>query len=95
MPASALFAGLKFLPGEKAMGHGYGYFPENTEDIYAGIEYPWIRRGRQAAEVSARRDKLTKSVPDTSGFGIAGFEEGSKRLVRAAIRYAIKEGERV
>ena len=33
--------------------------------------------------------------PDTSGFGIKPVsEEGSKRLVRAAIRYAIKEGRK-
>jgi len=72
-------------------------FRENTEDIYAGIEYP---RG------SEESDKLLKFLqeelgvknirfPGSSGIGIKPVsEEGSKRLVRAAINYALNEGRR-
>ena len=70
-------------------------FRENTEDIYAGIEYPV---GSEEADKLLRflREEMKVDkirFPDTSGFGIKPVsEEGSKRLVRAAIRYAIKEG---
>jgi isocitrate dehydrogenase len=68
-------------------------FRENTEDIYAGIEY-------QALSDDARRlidflqDTLgVRSIrfPDTSGIGIKPVsEEGTKRLVRAAIDHALQ-----
>jgi len=71
-------------------------FRENTEDIYAGIEF---QEGTpDAAEfrrVFAQAfPKLFKKVrfPDTSGFGIKPISrEGTERLVRAAARYAIAE----
>jgi len=72
-------------------------FRENTEDIYAGIEYPV---GSEEADKLLRflREEMKVDkirFPDTSGFGIKPVsEEGSKRLVRAAIRYAIKEGRK-
>jgi isocitrate dehydrogenase len=67
-------------------------FRENTEDIYAGIEY---KAG--TPEVKRLRDFLinelgVKSIrfPETSALGIKPVSsEGSKRLVRAAIDYAI------
>jgi len=72
-------------------------FRENTEDIYAGIEY---RAG--TPEVAKLRDFLinemgVKSIrfPATSSLGIKPVsEEGSKRLVRAAIDYAIANGRK-
>ncbi|MGE7622701.1 NADP-dependent isocitrate dehydrogenase [Viridibacillus sp. NPDC096237] len=69
-------------------------FRENTEDIYAGIEY---------AEGSDEVKKLINFLqtemgvnkirfPETSGIGIKPVsKEGTQRLVRAAINYAIKE----
>jgi len=72
-------------------------FRENTEDIYAGIEYP---KGSEEAKKLLRflqeEMKVNKiRFPETSGLGIKPVsEEGSKRLVRAAIRYAIKEGRK-
>ncbi|WP_027093993.1 NADP-dependent isocitrate dehydrogenase [Cohnella thermotolerans] len=68
-------------------------FRENTEDIYAGIEYQ-----SGTAEVKKVIDFLQKEMgvkkirfPETSGIGIKPVSsEGSKRLVRAAIEYAIK-----
>lgn len=72
-------------------------FRENTEDIYAGIEYP---QGSPEAEKLLRFlleelgvDKIR--FPNTSGFGIKPVsEEGTKRLVRAAINYAISQGRK-
>jgi isocitrate dehydrogenase len=72
-------------------------FRENTEDIYAGIEYP-----QGSDEVSKLMTFLLEEMkvrkirfPETSGLGIKPVsEEGSKRLVRAAIRNAIAEGRK-
>ncbi|NBC47057.1 MAG: NADP-dependent isocitrate dehydrogenase [Gammaproteobacteria bacterium] len=67
-------------------------FRENSEDIYAGIEWP---AGSDEAErlVSFLQDQLgvTKiRFPKTSGIGIKPVSsEGTKRLVRKAIQYAI------
>ncbi|MBK1705149.1 NADP-dependent isocitrate dehydrogenase [Halochromatium glycolicum] len=67
-------------------------FRENSEDIYAGIEWP---AGSDEAErlVSFLQDQLgvTKiRFPKTSGVGIKPVSsEGTKRLVRKAIQYAI------
>ncbi|NLO22226.1 MAG: NADP-dependent isocitrate dehydrogenase [Syntrophomonadaceae bacterium] len=72
-------------------------FRENTEDIYAGIEY--AHDSQEAKELIAfLQNKLGVSkirFPETSGIGIKPVsEEGSKRLVRAAIQYAIDEGRK-
>lgn len=69
-------------------------FRENTEDIYAGIE--WKSQSPEVKKVIRfLRDemKVTKiRFPETSGIGIKTVsEEGSKRLIRAAIRYALDE----
>lgn len=65
-------------------------FRENTEDIYAGIEF---KAGSE--EQKKLRDflatTLNKKVRPDAGLGIKPVSEfGSKRLVRAAIQYAIK-----
>jgi len=67
-------------------------FRENTEDIYAGIEY--MTGTPQANELlDFLQNKLNvKKIrfPETTSFGIKVVsEEGSKRLIRAAIQYAI------
>jgi isocitrate dehydrogenase len=67
-------------------------FRENSEDIYAGIEWP-----AGSAEVEKVIDFLRNEMgvtkirfPETSGIGIKPVsEEGTKRLVRKAIQYAI------
>ncbi len=72
-------------------------FRENTEDIYAGIEYP-----SDSAEakklISFLQNELgvTKiRFPGTSGIGIKPVsEDGTKRLVEAAIEYALKNNRR-
>jgi isocitrate dehydrogenase len=72
-------------------------FRENTEDIYAGIEY---EKGSEAVNKLINFLKTEMGVnkirfPETSGIGIKPVsEEGTSRLVRAALNYAIKEGRK-
>jgi len=72
-------------------------FRENTEDIYAGIEY---QKGSDEVKklISFLQNELGVNkirFPETSGLGIKPVsEEGTSRLVRAAIEYAIKEGRK-
>ncbi|OEH91858.1 NADP-dependent isocitrate dehydrogenase [Bacillus solimangrovi] len=67
-------------------------FRENTEDIYAGIEY---QKGSDEVQkiVNFLRDEMNVQkirFPETSGIGIKPVsEEGTKRLVRASIQYAL------
>ena len=72
-------------------------FRENTEDIYAGIEW-------QAGSPEAKRfyaflhDEMGVNkvrFPETSGFGVKPVsKEGSVRLIDAAIRYALDHDRR-
>jgi len=72
-------------------------FRENTEDIYAGIEY---EKGSEAVSklINFLQEEMGVNkirFPETSGIGIKPVsEEGTSRLVRAAINYAIKEGRK-
>ncbi|MEI1422504.1 NADP-dependent isocitrate dehydrogenase [Bacillus cabrialesii] len=72
-------------------------FRENTEDIYAGIEYA---KGSEEVQklISFLQNELNVSkirFPETSGIGIKPVsEEGTSRLVRAAIDYAIEHGRK-
>lgn len=64
-------------------------FRENTEDVYAGIEY---EAGSPENEKLARflREELGATFFEGSGIGIKPISAfGTKRLVRAAIQYAI------
>jgi isocitrate dehydrogenase len=68
-------------------------FRENTEDIYAGIEY--MSGTPEAKKVIAwlQTEMGVKKIrfPETSSIGIKpASSEGSKRLIRAAIQYAIR-----
>ncbi|EQC2008281.1 NADP-dependent isocitrate dehydrogenase [Listeria monocytogenes] len=72
-------------------------FRENTEDIYAGIEF------KEGSEESKKLIDFLKSefgvdkirFPETSGIGIKPIsKEGTERLVRSAIEYTIKEGRK-
>ena len=72
-------------------------FRENTEDIYAGIEW---KAGTDEAE--KLRGFLTREMgvtkirfPDSSSFGVKPVSrEGTERLVRAAIQFAIDNGRK-
>lgn len=72
-------------------------FRENTEDIYAGIEYkegtPEVKKVIEFLQKEMGVNKIR--FPETSGIGIKPVSrEGTERLVRAAINYAIKEGRK-
>ncbi len=72
-------------------------FRENTEDIYAGIEYAkGSDEAKKLIEFLQNEFGVQKiRFPETSGIGIKPIsEEGTKRLVRAALNYAIKEGRK-
>jgi isocitrate dehydrogenase len=69
-------------------------FRENTEDIYAGIEWPAeseeVKKVIQFLETEMKVKKIR--FPKTSGIGIKPIsQEGTERLVRAAISYALSE----
>jgi isocitrate dehydrogenase len=71
-------------------------FRENTEDIYAGIEWkagsPEAKQAIEAINALLPEKKRWHRADDT-GIGIKPVSEfGSKRLVRAAIKYAIAKG---
>ena len=70
-------------------------FRENTEDLYAGVEFQAgtaANRQFQAWLRAAMPDEFAKiRFPETSGFSIKPISrEGSERLVRAALNYALK-----
>jgi len=67
-------------------------FRENSEDIYAGIEYQTgTKEVKKVIEFLQQEMGATKiRFPETSGIGIKPVSiEGTTRLVRAAIQYAI------
>ena len=70
-------------------------FRENTEDVYRGIEW---KRGSQEA-VSVLRfleSELGISVPQDSGLGLKPISEtATKRIARAALRYAVRKNRPV
>ena len=67
-------------------------FRENTEDIYAGIEWNAQSEGARKIIDFLQKEMGVKKIrfPETSGIGIKPVSiEGTTRLVRAAIKYAI------
>ena len=69
-------------------------FRENTEDVYAGIEW---KAGSQEAEEIAEllRTKYGKEIRAKSALGIKPMSEfGSKRLVKMAMDYALANGRK-
>ena len=67
-------------------------FRENTEDIYAGLEAEAYTP--EAAKLAAfLKDEMGWTIREGSGIGIKPISElGSKRLIRAAIKYALEHG---
>ena len=68
-------------------------FRENSEDVYAGIEWeagsPEVARVIDFLQNEMGVDKIR--FPDTSGLGIKPIsQQGTSRIVRAAIKYAIE-----
>ena len=69
-------------------------FRENTEDIYAGLE---VQEGTPEAKrmIQLLNDEFGWDIRADSGVGIKPVSEtGSKRLVRAAVRYAVSHGRK-
>ena len=69
-------------------------FRENTEDIYAGLE---VEEGTPEAKklIELLRDAFKWEIRPDSGIGIKPISEtGSKRLIRASIKYAVDKGRK-
>src|SRR5437870_2543911 len=72
-------------------------FRENTEDIYAGIEWPAESPEARKAIAFLEREMGVKKIrfPRTSGVGVKPISrEGTERLARAALEYALRGGRR-
>ncbi len=72
-------------------------FRENTEDIYAGIEYLSGTPENERLKRFLIEEMGVKNIrfPDTSSFGIKPVSlEGTERLVRAAIEFALRKGKK-
>ncbi len=70
-------------------------FRENTEDIYAGIEFAegTPEAGRLMDFLNSEGKGKKVRFPESSAFGIKPVsKEGSERLVRASIKYALEQG---
>ena len=69
-------------------------FRENTEDIYTGLEFPYgseeNKKFKQLFQEAFPKDFAKIRFPNTAGIGIKPVSvEGTERLVRAAIRWAL------
>jgi isocitrate dehydrogenase len=74
-------------------------FRENTEDIYTGIEFeygtPEARRFLELLKEQFPNEYAKIRFPETSGFGLKTVSrEGTERLVRAALRWALANKRR-
>ena len=70
-------------------------FRENTEDVYAGIEWP---KGSEEANeiIDFLNTRMSTRIKKDSGIGIKPISEGAtKRLVRMAMEYAISNHKKV
>lgn len=69
-------------------------FRENTEDVYAGIE--WQAGSAEAKKLIAfLRDEMGANVDAESGIGIKPMTaKGSKRLIRRALQFALDQNRR-
>jgi len=72
-------------------------FRENTEDIYCGIEWPAESEPAKKLIKFLQEEMGVKKIrfPATSGIGIKPVSrEGTERLMRAAVNYAISNGRK-
>ena len=70
-------------------------FRENTEDIYTGIEFeygtPENSVSKSCSKSNFPKNMPRSAFPTTSGIGVKPVsQEGTERLVRAAIRWALE-----
>lgn len=69
-------------------------FRENTEDVYAGLEVP-AGSGEAERLIGFLKKEFGWRIREDSGIGIKPISEtGSKRLVRAAFEYAVRNNRR-
>ncbi|MCB9728955.1 MAG: isocitrate dehydrogenase (NADP(+)) [Deltaproteobacteria bacterium] len=69
-------------------------YRENTEDVYSGVEFQ--AGSAEAGRVADLLRSMGKNIREGSAIGIKPVtEEGSKRLIRQAIRHAIEHGRKV
>jgi isocitrate dehydrogenase len=70
-------------------------FRENTEDVYKGIE--WKRGSKEAlAIMEYLHSEFGIDLPPDSGLGLKPISEtATKRIARAALRYAVRKGRPV
>jgi isocitrate dehydrogenase len=90
---------VKYLPGTPSpLKHpekvDMVVFRENTEDVYAGIE--WKEGSEEASRLIAFLGReMGKRIREDSGIGIKPISRfGTKRLVRMAARYALAHGRK-
>ena len=69
-------------------------FRENTEDVYAGIEWQ-VGTPEQERVRRFLNEEMGTAIPEDAGIGVKPISErNTKRLVAAAIRYALDRGRR-
>ena len=93
---------VKFIPGvpspvRRPEKMNIIIFRENTEDVYAGIEWregtPQAKRLIEFVNALLKEDNIKKQVRPDSGIGIKPMSiTGTKRLARRALQYAIAKG---
>ncbi len=90
---------VKYIPGTPSPMKHPGkvdmvVFRENTEDVYAGIE--WREGSKEALRLREFLEKeLGKKIREDSGIGIKPISRfGTKRHVRRAIQYALSHGRK-
>lgn len=74
-------------------------FRENTEDIYAGIEFehgtPDSKKFKTVFKETFPEEYAKMRFPDTAGIGLKPVSvEGTERLVRSAVKYALRYNRR-
>mmetsp|Transcript_14780 Transcript_14780/g.55713 ORF Transcript_14780/g.55713 Transcript_14780/m.55713 type:complete len:486 (-) Transcript_14780:208-1665(-) len=72
-------------------------FRENSEDIYAGIEFDAGSQGAKDMHAFLAEHNAASKIrfPETTGYGIKPIsKEGSARLMQAAIEYALEQGRK-
>lgn len=90
---------VKYFPGVPApvkepQNLNVTIFRENTEDVYAGIE--WKQGSPEVKDLIDFCAQRGKSIRQDSGIGIKPISiQGSKRLIRSAVNYALKNNKRV
>ncbi len=69
-------------------------FRENTEDVYAGIEWPAESKDAKRV-ISFLKEQMGANIPEGAGIGIKPISaKNSKRLVAKAIHYALENGRK-